>query len=269
MSRVGYSNPLAFKRNARGGVLHPFDGLPIEVVGQIGVNGISGYRTVYFNHMDRWEGPAGTNLATTTEGGWTATIIAAGAGNAGAITVRDSAEYGVLRLTTDNAAGDNINLQLDGSSVRYRNNKRMVVAARLAIVDADATVVMFGLALENLTDFVAALPTDGIFFEKAATATNFDFQVRQDGTSTENTAALNLTLTDNTFVTLGFLVTEAGHIRPFTIASTGTVTYGTTVAATNANIPDDEDLALFLGIETSSAAGQSVDVDWMLVAVER
>lgn len=243
---------------------NPLSGIPWNFLSN--VHDVSNYLG-YSNDFARWEGPAGTNLATTTEGGWTATIIALGAGNAGAIQVLDSLEGGYLELLTDNASGDNINLVMDGSHFRYELGKELWFATKFRIDDVDAAAVAMGLVIENLTDFVGTFPTDAIFFEKAAAGTVLNAHVRKNGTSTEDTTA-SATLTDATDHIAGFHVNKAGSIEFFDGTSLNALTVNASVASSDANIPDDEDLSPFLGVETGAAAGHSLRVDWVVAVSE-
>jgi len=239
-------------------------GLPKYIQDQLGDSfaGVSGLQVVYFNHFFRWEGPVVTAAAPGV-GGWIVASTEAGAG-ATALDVRDSAQHGILRIVTDSADNDRAQIQLNGSGVRWTAGKRLWFGIRLAPQDADDGEIGFGLIIESDTDMVNTFPTDGLFFEKAETATAMDFHARKNGTSTER-AALNPTaMADDTFVTYQFFVDETGNI--FVYVDGDQVTQ---IAASDANIPNDEDLTLAIQVQTGAAATRYIDIDWVYVAQER
>lgn len=246
------------------GLSHPFTGLPLEVVGALGDTGVGGVNG-YFNHFNSWEGPV-ADVASPGTAGW----IVSGTGNAGSVTVRDSAQHGILRMLTGSTENDVLQMQLAGSGFRYVAGKRMWVAARFALEDANDGEFAFGLAIETDVDVINTLPSDGFFFEKSETATDLDFHCRLNGTSTEKTS-IGLTLADATFVIVGFCVDAVGNVIPFagTSLSTASVLSSKVVAAGNANICTDEDLTLFAEIQTGAAATRYADFDWLLAFQER
>ena len=241
---------------------HRFDGLPLEVVGQVGAEGITGIQ-YYFNHFYRWEGPTSEQAAPGT-GGWICSVVDTGAANAEVIDVLDSNTYGVLRMVTNSADNDVVQLQLNGSAFQYTSGKRLWCFARIRLQDANDGEVFFGLALEGDTNVFSTFPTDGIFFEKSETATDFDFHVRKNGSSTEDTTFSGQTLADSTWYEIGLVVDASGNVTPYFDG-----TAYTAVASGATNIPDDEDLTLYMAVQTGAAATRYIDFDWILVAQER
>ncbi len=239
------------------GANHRFNGLPLEVVGQIGQAGTSGIQTV-FDHFYSWKGPAGH--VTAPAAGW----FVEGSNNSESATALASTQFGVLQLSTGTVDNNFIQMRLAGEAFRYVSGKRLWCFARFAMSDADDMETYFGLSLTD-TNFLDTLPTDGIFFEKAETATSFDFHARQNGTSTERTAIAG-TLADDTYIELGFTVNPYGSIIPW---YNGTALNASVVGASNANIPDDEDLTIILGCQTGAAAANTINLDWLLVGQER
>lgn len=260
----GSAAPYAFRCNseldaAKGG--SPFTGLPLDLVAQVGDDGLGGIQ-YYFNHFYTWEGPVN---ATSPVGGWLLTQTAGGAGDS-ALTVRDGVQFGVLRITTDAADNDRTQIQFKGSSFKYVVGKRLWCLARIALQDANDGEFGFGLIEESDTDMVNTFPTDGIFFEKTETATDLDFHARKDGASTEKTAYSGATLADDTFFICGFTVDVLGNITPW---YNGAPMTSKIINAGDANIVDDEVLSLAIEIQTGAAATRYVDLDWLLVAQER
>lgn len=240
---------------------HPFDQLPVDVVTRIGYNGASGYQ-VYFNHFNTWEGP----VAEGTLAGW----VLAGTAGAATITYVTTFTGGNISLTVEATAGGDANLQLTSMPVNYVVGKRMAVFARLALSDADDQLVAFGLATID-TDFFSTLPADGIFLTKAETAVDYTLQVRKDGTSTSVANFSGATLTNGAFHTIGFTVDGAGAITPYYSANNEQFVAGTSVLATDANVPDAAaDLMVpTIVCETGNAEADAITLDWLLVVVER
>lgn len=243
---------------------HPFTGLPLDIVAQIGNDGDGGMYQM-FNHFTEWAGP----VADGTLGGVVMTSVNTGRVDlpAQASGVQDS----VIRLTADGTDNDNSMLEWRLVPMNYTVGKQMWFFMRFELEDADDAEVHFGLMTTN-ADFIAGLPADGLFFEKAETATDFDFHVRKDGTSTENTpAGLGLTLADDTFVTLGFHVNAAGTVTPYSISNAGVVTAGTAHLSTDANMPDAaaDIMTPHVGIETGDTAETYIGIDWLAVVRER
>lgn len=245
---------------------HPLDRAPLDLVAQIGNDGVTGIPT-YFNHFFEWTGATGDSAAPGT-GGWIVTSVDAGSDAGESVDVLDSNRYGILRILTNDADNDNTQIQMNGSGWRYSSGERMWFFTRVALQDANDGEAAFGLIVETDTDMINTTPTDGIFFEKAETATDFDFHVVQNSTATENTADLGLTLADDTFVVVGFTVNAAGTIQPHSLAAGGTATDGTAVSSTDGNIPDDEDLTIAFQVQTGAAATRYMDIDFVLVAAE-
>lgn len=239
---------------------HPFHGIPLDILARIGYDGVSGYQ-VYFNHFNTWEGP----VAEGTLAGW----VLAGAAGAATITYVTNSVGGKIALTTEATANGDANLQLTSMPLNYVVGKRMVVFARLALSDADDQLVAFGLATID-TDFFNTLPTDGIFFTKAETDTDYTLQVRKDGTSTSVVNFSGQTLANATFHTIGFAVEVDGTITPYFSLDNEYFIAGTSVAASNANVPDAAaDLMVPTVVcETGNGEADTVTLDWMMVVAE-
>lgn len=253
---------------------HAFNQLPTIVAQAIST--ISGYN-YYFNDFINYEG-ATADSASPGTGGWIVTSVDGGADAGEAVGVRAGAQFGVLRITTNDADDDNTQIQLTGSSFKYVAGKRIWCFARIALQTAIDGEVGFGLIEESDVDMVNTFPTDGFFFEKAEAATQFDFHVRTDSVSTENTLVTEV-FGDDTFRIIGFVVNADGSITAHDGASsTGVPTdlnslpVIATVASSNDNIPtsgESEDLTLAFQIQTGSATTRYMDIDWVFVCQER
>jgi hypothetical protein len=235
---------------------HHLNGAPLDAVTHLGW--VVDYR---------WEATdfhiyTGPNTAGES-GGWLLTETAAGSGNAQRVDSDDSAEGGWLKLLTDDGDNDTEILEQVGESWRYRAGKKMWFVTRIKVSDADDGEALFGLAISD-TSPIGSLPSDGLFFEKAETATAMDFHARKNGTSSELTSIDPTALADNTAREYAFAVDSDGKVTVYVDG----VEAGT-VAAGNTNLPDDEDLHVVFAYQTGAAAAKSMSVDGYLVAEEQ
>ncbi len=250
----------------KGPLLHshvgnPLDGAPLHLITMLGLGG-GGHG--YASHLMFWEGPT----AEGADAGWTLS----GVTGAATVVVPADIQNGAIQLTCAAGADNNGQLEYKGN-LHYTVGKRMWCFARLALSDANDMEAIFGLGEPGNTDFIAGLPGEGFFFEKAETATTWDFHARDGGTSTERAAAFSgLTLADDVMQVVGFYVDDLGNITPYWITDpTATVwTAGTNIAAGTANIPDDagDELSLYFGIETGNSEADYMEVDWVIAAQE-
>lgn len=259
---TGFRGPLRFSAPNL-----PFDGIPLDVAQQ----------TFQRQHISAvvggsaYQGP----LAAGTDGGWTVTNIA----GTGAITAGNNGE---LVLTTSTTDEDRTQMQYKLAQFRYSTTLDLYCFARLKVSTAATTDAFFGLASIDTTVVTAAAGAvdvdDGIFFVKAATATDWTMTVIKDTTST--TAATGLTIANDTYTVIGFTI-KGGAIRWFAVSDANDkfknpedlqalnafFGAGTAIAATNA--PDDTDLCLTLiaGQEGGTTA-RVLTVDWAFCVQE-
>jgi hypothetical protein len=242
-----------------GTVTHPFGGLPVEVIGQLGADGATGVQ-YYFNQMLSWDGPA----AEGTSGNW---ILS---GTTGVATITASnVRFGEIILTADSTGSANPTLQFgsiaSAAPFLYTVGKRMWCFIRMALGTVATTEVFFGLATPDTSPTVTGtFPSDGIFFHKASTATKLSFAARKDGTSTDK-SLVSGTLTDGTYTTIGFRIGLLGNLMPYqdgSVIAAGVIPVGT------ANIPTAaaDVLQPIIGI---LGASMTMKIDWVLFAQER
>ena len=236
----------------------PYEGLPIDLVGQIGPNGTTGIAS-YFNHFFRWEGPVAEGAA----GGWTLS------GTTGAATVvLSDAREGLITLTADGTGSCNPTLALGSATVGmnflYAVGKRLWLSARVKLGTVATTEVFLGFGTADTSPCVTGtLPSDGIFFHKASTDTKISFQARQNGTGTDK-AAIGATLVDATYTTLGLHVDALGNVHCY---QDGAELTASMIAVGNANIPDAgaDTMQFMVGI---LGASMTMGIDWLLIAQE-
>lgn len=193
--------------------------------------------------------------------------LRSGSANAATLPTQPNTVGGVLRVQTAAVAdNDSALFKLVQAPFRYSATKRIWFSCRIALEDVNTGECTVGLVVSGYSPAdMATLPTDGIFFTKAVTGTDFTFHVRNGGTSSTIASVIGSALVDDTFVELSFVV-EDGAIS---IYVNGTKN-ATTIAADDANIPDTTDvLQMLLANATSAAATKYMDIDHFLVAEER
>lgn len=244
---------------------HPFEGLPAEILSGLytlphgeSLAGLGGMLH-YFNHFLHWEGP----LAEGAAAGW----VLSGVTGAATIT-RPNTRNGELVLTADATANCDPTLALGGAAgpaqFIYSVGKRLWCFVRLKIGTVASTELFLGLGTPDTEPTVTnTFPSDGIFFNKAAAATNLALDVRKDGTSTQKTSVLSTVLADGVYTTVGFAVNARGDITPY---QDGVALVASQVLAGAANIPGAGDPMQFMvGFR---GASQTVTLDWLLLAQE-
>lgn len=260
---TGYSSPLIFKRNIAPGVLHPFDGLPVEIVPRLNSGrGASGLTQIahHFDNFTNYLGPAAEGTANS----W---VLSGARGTATTIINQNTAIVGRLDLVTSAADNDIAMLQYTGVHTRYATASDLWFSTEINVSTSQALLgELFWGATATNSDFVTAFPTAGFFFEKGPTATNLDFHVRNGGTSTENTEDfVGLDLTNSAGLTLVVRI-SGGNVTPYVYQSftTGQADQwyvGTTVLAGDANMPStSEDLFLHWGLQNAEAASHTMQL---------
>lgn len=130
---------------------------------------------------------------------WTITKTEAGSG--AAATALTNIDGGGLLLTNDNADDDNQFLQKVGTGFLLEAGKPTWFKVRAKLSDATNSDFQAGLIITDTTPLDA---TDGIYFLKSDDAATVDFYCRKDATTGSNRVQAIATLTDDTFVTLGW-----------------------------------------------------------------
>lgn len=227
---------------------HWCHGIPLAVFSAI--SRYNGYVWQADDFLD-YNGP----LTAGAVGGWTAVDTNTSTIGLGTTFNTD----GNLLLTTDANDNDYVILQRNGEAWTYVSGQEMWFGIRVASNDVDDGEVLFGLVPTGYNSVLSTLPADGIFWEKAETATNFDFHVRKNGTSTESTA-LGTTLVDGTSHVYGFHIHANGTISVFEdnvqVAA---------VAAGDTNIVDDEPLSPTFAIQTGATDAIALNVGFYFV----
>jgi hypothetical protein len=244
---------------------HPFDQCPTAPLDRI--SSISGYH-YYLEHFETYEGPAG-NTGNTITDGWLL-----GDTNTAVIAIDAAAQFGALNMATAGAENDSVFLMRPGGQWAYTAGKRLWCFAKFNLTDANDMDAYFGLRADATTE--AAIDTiaeniavaNGVFFEKAETATQFDFHTRNTSVGTEDTLVTSA-FSDSVDRMIGFTVDTAGAIHAWDGTTFDNLTEVATRAVGVSSIPT-ANLSLCFGFENGAGAdAENMTVDWLFVAQER
>lgn len=196
-----------------------------------------------------------------TSGEWITTETQAGATQA----IVDGAG-GLLALTNTTGASDNNQIQWCGNAAAAKlttymvAGKDLIMKARFKISDATNTGILIGAATVD-TSLVASLPTDGIYFYKAAASTSLIASVRSGGTSTSMTLG---TMADDTFCVVS-MVYSGSQFKWLGWFDGGTPVGSITTTATNPT----NGLCPSIALLNASGSAHVLTVDYFNLMVSR
>jgi len=168
---------------------------------------------------------------------------------------------GGLLLLSNTAADDDLCArQKVGESFLLESGKKTFFKARFKVSDATESDLVMGL---QVTDTTPLDVTDGIYFIKADGSASVDLVCRKNATTGSNVASAVVTLTDDTFVTLGWYYDGQDKL---TYSVNGTVTGS--LDASSAYLPDT-DLTVSFAIQNGAAAAKTMTVDYVFAAKQR
>jgi hypothetical protein len=214
---------------------------------------------VYRDHEDTWRwfdafGPdvvkfnfdSRSPVSTTTAAGCTVTQTN------GTLVTTDSVSGGAVRFTLGGADNDKVQVQSFSELFKFASAWPAYFGVKFALTATDDNDVHFGLIIRD-TDFSDGV-TDGVYFRLVDTSAVVSFVLEKN--SAETTAEL-ATLANATAYTLEFFYDGAGYVHAY---YNGALV--TSVATTNANWCNDEDLAFSLGVQAGSAAANHGTIYW-------
>lgn len=164
-------------------------------------------------------------------------------------------------LLTNSTEDDSLNaLQKVGESFLMESGKQAFFKARFKVSDATQSDVVIGL---QITDATPLDVSDGIYFLKSDGAATVDLVCRKNATTGSNTATAVATLSDDTFVTLGWYYDGQGNL---TYSVNNSVTGS--MSASSSYLPDTE-LTVSFAIQNGAAAAKTMTVDYIYAAKQR
>lgn len=198
----------------------------------------------YFNDFD-----------TYAAGDWTVTETSSTATQALA-----DGDGGWLLVTNSDQDDSICALQKVGESFLMEAGKKAFFKARFKVSDATQSDLVMGL---QVTDASPLDATDGIYFIKADGAATVDLVCRKDATTGSNTKTAVATLSDDTFVTLGWYYDGQGSVA---YSVNGTVQGS--LNASSSYLPDT-DLTVSFAVQNGEAAAKTMTVDFVYAAKQR
>ena len=211
------------------------------------------YAYVYFEDFIACGGVGSIVSETENQAPWLATLVDGGSANAEVLKIADDQPGGVFVCTTNPAANDLNNLQLNGEMFKLASGKNLWFETKIKIVDVDKTDWFIGLAITDTT--ILAGTTDSIGFRCPDHTGDIDYVCEKD--STETAADTGANLSDNTWVRLGFKFDGINRVTFFVD--------GVPKAIVSTNIPDDEALTPSFEVRTSEASAHTMYVDYIKI----
>ena len=190
-------------------------------------------------------------------GNWTITEIDTNTDGAEVRALAD-ADGGVLTITNNDNALDSTFLQSAAESMLIEAGKQAWFGARLSVDNATLSGVIAGMYIRDTTP-IASQTSDGVYFIKAAAATEIKLVVRKNGVSSELVVG---DMADGEMIELFWYYDGLSKVMAFV----NDVCVGS-VATTN--LPDDEVLARGFGVVNGSAAARTLSVDFLFQAKHR
>jgi hypothetical protein len=196
---------------------------------------------------------------------WVATATSVGGGTSAA-AMSDTETGGAIVITNAANEDDSYWLQLshdggtnDSETFKFATTKKAWFRARFQGNDVDQTDYVLGLHI-TAVDPIDTAPTDGIWFQSDDGDGNIDIHIVKDSVYT--TASVIATLSDDTYVTVGYYWDGVNTLHYFV----NDVELGTLSAGT---LPDDETLALSFGAQNGEATANTMTIDYIGAWMER
>ncbi len=153
------------------------------------------------------------------------------------------------------AANENDGVQIQaklGEQFKFDAAYPCYVGVKLQAGDIDQSDFLVGLAIQDTTAIVAV--SDGLYFRSVDGAATVQFIAEKD--STETSAGSVVTMSDATDVTLEYYYdgsTVTAYVDGVEAAS---------IADSDTNFPDDEELAPIIAFLTGEAVANTMQVAW-------
>ena len=194
----------------------------------------------YFNDFDVFTTGDWTNTAT----GSPTNALTAGNG-------------GILSMANTTSSADLDQLTLKVATFAFAAGMQVWFKARFQIADATNSMIILGLQNLNTNAFAA---TDGVWFQKLSGVTTGNIVL--SASSTQTVGGSTVTLANATWANVGWYYDGAAMNPYFNDTPVGNpATTNLPAAGTN--------LAVTIAVKNGSAAGQTLLLDYVMVAAER
>lgn len=193
---------------------------------------------------------------------WVLTTVETGT----ATEVISDAPNGELLITNGTADNDSDFFQSKYETFTFQSGKEAFFKMKFKVADATESDFFMGLQIRD-TDPLNASPgvTYGVYFQKDDGDASLDFHVVEN--SADTAASAIATISNNTFVTVGFYYDGGTSIEYFVDdVSKGTAT-NTAVLLDNGDYT--KALTISFGLKNGAAAAKTMTVDYIFVASER
>lgn len=185
-------------------------------------------------------------VSTTTAAGCTVTQTN------GTLVTADSSTGGAVVFTLGGADNDKVQIQSWSELFKFAAAWPAYFGVKFRLVDASENDVHFGLMIRD-TDFSDGV-TDGVYFRVVDNSAVVSLVLEKN--SNETTVEI-ATLADATTYTLEFYYDGAGYVHAYFNGA-----LAASVATSNANWPNDEDLAFSLGVQAGAIAANHGTIYW-------
>lgn len=192
---------------------------------------------------------------TAGRGTWLVTVVDGDGDNAETISIMNDERNGVLKMLPNNKAGDGIQAQMQGESVKLRSGYTSAFNTRFLVSETNA-IVRVGLHLTGTTAAVGTPGTDyaGFYVTNSTAGSVAYFQSAKDSSSTN--------------VTLGSVVNTAYNRYSFGISGTDCIVMldgvvKATIPISSGVIPDDEALSPVMAVVDSTTGQAYIKMDYI------
>lgn len=208
--------------------------------------------------------------------GWKLTLIDGGGDNGEIVGPIVDGVGGILKLTTNDADNDALEVQMAGSSFALASGRSMVFEIRMAIEDVSETDWFVGFAIGADTTILTGC-TDFIGFGNTADAGDIMCVNGKNASGEVADGGSGTTLTDSgeefgdSTATAATIISALKTLRVEIDGTTEARFYvdNKLVATHTTNLPDDEDLSPAICLRTAGAAAETLYADWLTVGMTR
>jgi len=185
-------------------------------------------------------------VSTTTAAGCTVTVTN------GTLVTTDSVTGGAVKFTLAGAENDKVEVQSFSELFKFAAAWPAYFGVKFQLVDVSENIVHFGMMIRDAA--FADGVTDGVYFRLVDASAVASFVLEKN--SVETTVEI-ATLADATTATLEFFYDGAGYVHAYVNGA-----LATSVATSNANWCNDEDLAFSLGVQAGAVAANHGTIYW-------
>lgn len=209
---------------------------------------VDAFGTNVVKYINDFTGGPSTDAAFDSMAEWTITRVEAGAGES--TITRIDGSGGFLRITTDAADNDGVNMQLSESWELTTDQTLYVGFMGVTLSEATQSDIFMGLSITS-TNILGGV-TDSIGFRKVDASTSVEFYVEKNSNETASTGVLTMDTSSHDYEF--FYDGATGELMVFVDGVQKT-------APATTNLPNDEQLALSIHALAGSVNAKTFDFD--------